>query len=97
MPVKAFDYLNAGLPIINSLGRDLGELIKNHRIGLQYIAEDPESMLQSIRYLAEDKSALNLMKSNVRALASSFYSTDHYEKFVLIAEQILEQQKKIMA
>jgi glycosyltransferase involved in cell wall biosynthesis len=92
MPVKAFDYLAAGLPIINSLGRDLGSFVEKHRIGLQYKPEDPDNMLDSIRYLAENRPVLDEMKKNAINLADYFDCEKQYNKIVKIAEDILKKK-----
>jgi glycosyltransferase involved in cell wall biosynthesis len=88
MPVKAFDYLAAGLPIINSLGHDLGKLIIKYNVGLQYVAEDVESMTNAIQKLSENKDLLNTMKKNALELAESFDCSHQSEKVVAMAERI---------
>lgn len=95
MPIKAFDSFAAGLPLINSLKRDLGDFVIQHKVGLQYKAEDAEDMLRAIRQLAENKDTLNRMKANAYILAESFDCSRQYEKLVTLAEKLVEEKKVI--
>jgi glycosyltransferase involved in cell wall biosynthesis len=94
MPVKAFDYLAAGLPIVNSLDRDLGDLIIRYNVGIQYKAEDPQSMLFAIKRLAEDGKMLTEMKKNALILAETFDSSKQSEKVVVLAERLISDLVK---
>jgi glycosyltransferase involved in cell wall biosynthesis len=93
MPVKAFDYLACGLPLINSLNRELGEIVVKHVVGLQYKSEDPEDMLRVIKILSADKNTLNLMKKNALNLAKSYDKHLQYDKLVTISENLIEDNK----
>jgi glycosyltransferase involved in cell wall biosynthesis len=55
MPDKAYDYMAAGLPIVNSLKGELAELIEARQIGLPYLAGEPESLAAALRKLAFDE------------------------------------------
>lgn len=93
MPVKAFDYLVAGLPLINSLKRELGEVVIKHEVGLQYQAENIEDMFRAIKQLSEDKDCLRRMKLNALTLAK-FYDKDiQYEKLVTLSEKLVNEKK----
>jgi glycosyltransferase involved in cell wall biosynthesis len=89
MPVKAFDYFAAGLPVVNSLNRDLGYFIKSYNAGLQYKAENIESMLNAIRYLSENRHILDEMKANALTLGSTFDSASQSDKVVTMAEKLI--------
>jgi glycosyltransferase involved in cell wall biosynthesis len=89
MPVKAFDYLAAGLPIVNSLERDLGDFIIRYNVGIQYKAENSLSMLFAIKRLVEDRKMLSEMKMNALMLAETFDSSTQSEKVVSLAEKII--------
>ena len=89
MPVKAFDYLAAGLPIVNSLGRDLSEFVVKYNVGLQYKAEDADSMLHAITKLSVNRMVLNKMKKNALDLAKTFDCSIQSDKIVFLAEKLL--------
>ncbi|MCZ4696342.1 glycosyltransferase WbuB [Ancylomarina euxinus] len=92
MPVKAFDYLAAGLPLINSLGRDLGGFIKDSQVGIQYNAEDAEDMLRAMKFLSDNKVVCNQMKINALDLAKEFDCEQQYAKVVRMAENIIDKK-----
>ncbi len=92
MPVKAFDYLAAGLPLINSLRRDLGGFIKDNLVGIQYKAEDTDDMLRAIKLLTEDRKLMDQMKTNALTLSKTFDCELQYEKTVVLAERIIDKK-----
>lgn len=82
MPIKAFDYLYYGLPIINSLGKDLGELIRNNEIGTNYDPYNPASLRDAIQNLMLNRELRERYARNARSLAKNFSSEIQYRKFV---------------
>lgn len=88
MPIKAYDYLASGLPLVNSLGRDLGQFVVTNEVGLPYVAEDANSMCEAIKILASDKNLRIQMRNNALALADNFDAKVQYQKVVKVAEQI---------
>ncbi|MEJ5994842.1 glycosyltransferase [Pedobacter sp. Du54] len=88
MPIKAYDYLASGLPLINSLGRDLGTFVVQEVVGLPYLAEDVNSMAASILTLATDSELRHKMGGNALALSDQFDAKIQYQKVVQVAEQI---------
>ena len=89
MPLKAYDYIAAGLPIINSLNRELGDIIRDKDIGLQYISEDPVSLVGAIQKLAENLKMRKSMSANAKRLALSFNESDQHKKFVDVVEAVV--------
>jgi glycosyltransferase involved in cell wall biosynthesis len=81
MPIKFFDYLVGGLAILNSLERDVREVIRDHEIGLNYIPENCNDFLEKLNTLAIDKQKLTLLKKNSEALAMSYDTRLQYEAF----------------
>lgn len=92
MPVKAFDYLVAGLPLVNSLNRELGNIVKTHNVGLRYKAEDSDDMFKVIKYLSEDKDSLKCMKKNALELAKTFDKEIQYKKFVTMSDKLVKEK-----
>lgn len=89
MPIKAYDYLAAGLPLINSLGRDLGDFVVKREVGIQYEPENADSMFAAILKLANDKNLRTQMKMHALTLADEFDATKQYQKAVILAEEVL--------
>ena len=81
MPIKCYDYWAAGLPIINSLERNLGTLIKEFNIGYNYISENPNSLVKNILTAYNNKSEYLQKKSNVLSFAVTLDQDLQYTKF----------------
>lgn len=95
MPIKAFDYMRFGLPIVNSLGRDLGALVERHAIGINYKAGDPASLSAAVERLACDPQLRRTMGDNARALAPEFAASRQYPKFVPVLEAVARGRTRI--
>jgi glycosyltransferase involved in cell wall biosynthesis len=91
MPIKAYDYFAAGLPIINSLGGDLEHFVTTRKVGLQYTPEDPRSLADAILVLARDAGLRRSFAENAARLGAEFDWRIQYKGFVNVAEQILER------
>ncbi|SFG62172.1 glycosyltransferase [Pedobacter insulae] len=91
MPLKAYDYLAAGLPLVNSLGRDLGNFVRSKKIGLQYKAENALAMAEAIVTLVNDGDLRKQMSANALALAVDFDAGSQHKKVVSLAEKILSK------
>lgn len=88
MPIKAFDYLLFGLPIVNSLGRDLGELINRYQLGINYDPYSPASLYKAIYTLIVDTEFRKGCSSRARVLAKEFHGDIQYKKFVDLIEKL---------
>lgn len=88
MPVKVFDYISFGLPIVNSLERELGELIQENNIGKQYIPENVNSLYNSINELLLDNHLLETMKYNALNISKQFSFDNQYIKYIRFVDKI---------
>lgn len=88
MPIKAFDHLAAGLPTINSLGRDWGELVENKKVGLNYKPENVSSLVSCIEMLCSDPKLKHSMRLNCLRLAEQFDEKVQYGRYVNFVNQI---------
>lgn len=95
MPIKAYDYLAAGLPLINSLGRDLGDFVIAKEIGIQYEPENANEMCQAILKLADNKELRLKMKQNALVLADEFDVIKQYDKAVVLAEKVITNRTNL--
>ncbi len=93
MPLKAYDYMAAGLPIVNSLDRELGAIIREKYIGIQYSPQDSVSLSYAIQQLTENTEMRNIMSANAKRMASTFNEADQHKKFVDIVERVVEGDK----
>lgn len=91
MPIKAFDYLAAGLPMLNSLGMDLGDMIEKHKLGVNYKAGNYFDLFNKVEYLSSNKDLLNEMKENCLEISKQFDEKILYKEYVAFCETVLNE------
>ena len=95
MPIKAFDYLAAGLPMLNSLGMDLGDMIENHKLGINYKSGNHKDLFNKLEYLLLNQNELNEMKENCLEFSKQFDEKFLYKEYVSFCENVLIEIKNI--
>lgn len=75
-PNKFFDYIAAGLPVLNNYPGWLAEQIQSSRCGYAVPPEDPESFAQALIHAADHRDELREMGVNARKLAVAKYDRD---------------------
>ncbi len=88
MPIKAFDYLFHGLAIVNSLGRDIGALVSDRHLGINYVAGSPSSLRGAIARLVLDRELRAQCSKNAAALSMEFRADRQYAKFVDVLRRL---------
>ena len=88
MPIKCYDYFAAGLPLVNSLKRNLGALITERELGYQYDASDCNSLVSALKTLVSSPERLNSMKLKCKAISNEFNDAEQYNKFVLLLKEL---------
>lgn len=73
-PNKFFDYISAGLPVLNNYPGWLAELIEQHRCGFAVPPDDPAAFADALETAASDRAALKAMGQRGRALAVTEFS-----------------------
>ncbi|PTP03437.1 glycosyltransferase WbuB [Vibrio splendidus] len=68
-PNKFFDYISAGLPILNNYPGWLAGIIKEHECGYVVEPEQPEKFAEALMHAADNKSLLPTMGENAITLA----------------------------
>ena len=68
-PNKFFDYIAAGLPVLNNYPGWLAELIQHHRCGFAVPPTNPKAFADALEQAAGDRSALKAMGARARVLA----------------------------
>ena len=64
LPNKPFEYLSAGLPLINSLEGEMAELINRYNLGINYSPGDANGLMKCIEKLSNDSELYNLFSKN---------------------------------
>ena len=88
MPIKLFDYLNAGLAILNSLDRDIGEIVELQNIGRNYRAGNVDDFFIKIKSIFSDADGLQLLKCNSFELSRKYNSDVQYLNFTKFIESV---------
>jgi glycosyltransferase involved in cell wall biosynthesis len=70
-PNKFFDYIAAGLPVINNYPGWLAELIEDNRCGLAIPPENARKLADALIKLADDETMRARMSINARTLAET--------------------------
>jgi glycosyltransferase involved in cell wall biosynthesis len=73
-PNKFFDYIAAGLPVLNNYPGWLAEMIEQHQCGFAVLPEDPVDFANTLEKAASDRAALKAMGKNGRKLAQDQFS-----------------------
>jgi glycosyltransferase involved in cell wall biosynthesis len=73
-PNKFFDYLSAGLPVVNNYPGWLAELIREYRCGEPVPSRNPELLADSLCRLADDLKLRKMYGKNARKLAEGWFS-----------------------
>jgi glycosyltransferase involved in cell wall biosynthesis len=76
LPNKPFEYMAAGLPILSSLKGELEELIHESRIGRQFVAEDPRSLIYEIEWCLSHGSETKQMSRRSRDLYERHFRSE---------------------
>jgi glycosyltransferase involved in cell wall biosynthesis len=92
MPIKFYDYIAAGLALVNSLEGELDEFISTNNVGLQYQSEDSDSLAAAMLSLADDLDSLGVMKANAKNLAIEFQFDKQYGKYAKFVSNILARK-----
>lgn len=70
-PNKFFDYIAAGLPVLNNYPGWLAEMITEHRCGFAVPPDNPVAFADALEQAAADRDALKAMGQRGRALAET--------------------------
>ncbi len=75
-PNKFFDYIAAGLPVLNNYPGWLAELIDEYKCGLVVPPDSPNEFADALVRAADSRDEINLMGSRALTLAKSEFSRD---------------------
>lgn len=73
-PNKFFDYLAAGLPVLNNYPGWVADMVREHGCGFAVPPRDPCSFADALLEAAEDRAHLRVMGANARKLAEKAFS-----------------------
>lgn len=90
MPDKFYDYTAAGLPILNSLKGEVGYIIKEERVGLNYKSGDFSSMYDSILWLANNSDQRYVFSENSKKIGFLFDKNQQIKKLGVIIDEVMK-------
>jgi len=92
-PNKFFDYIAAGLPVLNNYPGWLAGLIEKHKLGVVVPPDDPEAFADAVVWLRDHRSELAGMGLRSRALAEAEFPRDALGgQFVKVIEEAVAAQ-----
>lgn len=90
-PNKFFDYIAAGLPVLNNYPGWLAELIEKHQCGIVVEPENPHAFADALISLSKNKEQCTTMGDNARVLAKEKFDRQLLsQKFVSYLEQVYQ-------
>jgi glycosyltransferase involved in cell wall biosynthesis len=75
-PNKFFDYISAGLPVLNNYPGWLADLIAAHQCGLAVPPDDPAAFAEALIHMANHPDECAQMGQNARALAEAQFARE---------------------
>jgi len=94
MPLKAFDYLLTGLPIVTSLKGEFGDLLKAHNIGVVYKAGDSVSLANAIDRCLLNKSTMHMNYKSLKKYIKNMDYSKQYNEAARFIETTVKNAKK---
>ncbi len=91
---KLFDYLSAGLPVLNSLNGEMAAIIKENKAGMNNKSEDPASLADNIEKFILDESLLGEYRRNAVLFAENAGdSAKVYYKLIGFVESVVSGKR----
>lgn len=75
-PNKFFDYIAAGLPVLNNYPGWISNLIEEKKCGVTVLPDDPEAFADELLKISNNRNKLNLMSINAKHLAKKSFDRD---------------------
>ena len=88
-PNKFFDYISAGLPVVNNYPGWLAELVTERRCGIAVPPRDAPALADALITLADDRGRREAMGHQARQLAVTEFGRQRFaERFLALIERI---------
>jgi len=88
-PNRVFDYVAAGVPIVNSLTGEFADLVEAERVGLNCAAGSTDGLAEAVRRLLADDDLRLRMGRNARRLAERRLDrTQEYRRYIDLCEML---------
>ncbi len=92
-PNKFFDYISAGLPVLNNYPGWLADMIKKENCGFSVVPDDPKQFASALEQAADNKPTLKLMGENAFKLAQREFDRELLsDQFVQVIESVMPNE-----
>ncbi len=96
-PNKFFDYIAAGLPVLNNYPGWLAEMIKQYKCGFAVPPEDPAAFADALEQAGSDREELKAMGKRARVLAEKQFGRKKLaDEFVDCLEAVVSGQWSVV-
>jgi len=94
LPNKLYEYMAFGLPVVSSLRGEAEQFLAEHRCGLTYQSNDPESLAAALLGVVDDRTVQSECAANGRRLYETQLSADKvYPAMVSYLETVASSRK----
>lgn len=94
-PNKFFDYIAAGLPVLNNYPGWLADMIGEHRCGLAVVPDDAAAFARSLVWLRDNRAERKNMGQRARTLAETQFSRELLgDEFVGVLERARDEYRR---
>jgi len=81
-PVKIYEYIGVGLPVMVTPRSEAGDFVEKNQMGFQFDPDDMDGIFNKIQSLHADHSKLSVLAQHVVSIRSDFSRQSLSEKFV---------------
>ena len=92
LPIKMFEYMRAGIPVIASDFPEWRQIIQKYECGILVDPEDPRSIASAIDFIIDNpKSAMQMGENGMKAIAQKYNWTAEEQKLLCVYENLAEE------
>jgi len=91
-PLKVFEYLAAGKPVIASDVPDINSIVRASNCGLLFKADDPDDLVLKMKMLLNDREKAELLGRNAGKAAEKFDWSAIAARIVSVIRQAMEKE-----
>ena len=98
LPYKPFEYMCGGLALLSSLKGDLFDIIQKEKIGLNYSAENKDSLIEKIEYFLDNEKITQEMGIRSRELFLKKYRSEFiYSEYANFISKMIPSEDGVTA
>lgn len=94
-PVKLYEYIGVGIPVIVTPRSEAGDFVEANGIGYQFDSEELDSIFDKINILVSDHGELQKLSDNITPIRQSFSRHAVSDKFVELIKVRLQSISKL--